>query len=77
MYSDTIQNDVINNLENKVTTIANTFVALTSQGYRVDNTKRSKLNWSSILIDAFENIHVFDKEQQDKIESIYNKIFVI
>ena len=32
------------------------------------------LNWSSILIDAYENVDVLSKEQQDKLDNLYNRV---
>lgn len=76
MYNDEIQESVISDLENKEITIANVVVNLVSQGYLVNNRKRFKLDLTSILIDAFENINIFTSEQQSNIERIYNKVFV-
>ena len=77
MYNDVIRKNTLNNLESKVTSIANTSVALASQGYLVNKSKRIRLDWSSILIHAFENIDVLSPEQQHRIELIYNKLSTI
>lgn len=75
MYNDEIQESVISDLENKEITIANVVVNLVSQGYLVNNRKKFKLDVTSILIDAFENINIYTSEQQSSIERIYNSIF--
>lgn len=77
MYDDNIKNTILDNLESKVTSIVNTAVALASQGYLVNKSKYIRLDWSSILIHAFENIDILKPEQQHRIELIYNKLDTI
>lgn len=77
MYDDLIKNTILDDLESKVTSIVNTSVALTSQGYLVNKSKYIRLDWSSILIHAFENIDILKPEQQHRIELIYNKLDTI
>lgn len=74
MYDDEIKNIILDDLENKVIDISNTFVTLNSQGYFVNRHKYIELYWSNLLIHAFKNIHILNKNQQHKIELIYNKI---
>lgn len=75
MYDEAIKNIAINNLEQKTIGIVNTTIALTAQGYIVNRRKQIKLEWSSILLHAFENIDVLTPEQQKSIEVLYNKIY--
>ena len=75
MYDDAIKNIAINNLEQKAIGIVNTTIALNAQGYIVNRRKQIKLEWSSILLHAFENIDVLTPEQQKSIEVLYNKIY--
>ena len=75
MYDDAIKNIAINNLEQKAIGIVQTTVALTAQGYIVNRAKQTRLQWSSILLHAFENIDVLTPEQQNYIEVLYNKIY--
>lgn len=77
MYDDVIKTNTIDSLENKVVSIVNTSVALSSQGYLVNKNKYIKLDWSSIMIHAFENIYVLDEEQQRRVELLYNKISIL
>lgn len=77
MYDDAIKNNILDNLENKIIDIVNTSIALTSQGYLVNKSKYIRLNWSSLLIHAFENIDVLKPEQQHRIELLYNKFLTI
>lgn len=75
MYDDAIKNIAIDNLEQKAISIVSTNIALTAQGYIVNRRKKIKLDWSSILLHAFENIDVLTEEQQKNIEVLYNDIY--
>ena len=74
MYNDEIRKTIITDLDSKELSIVNTAVVLASQGYVINQAKHIKLDWTSIILNAFENINVFSKEQQHKIELLYNKI---
>lgn len=74
MYNDEIKQKILTNLEDKELSIVNNTIYLCSQGYVVNQNKHTKLAWTSILIDAFENINIFNEEQQASIERLYNKI---
>ena len=74
MYNDELHKTIITDLESKELSIVNTAVVLASQGYVVNRAKYIKLDWASIILNAFENINVFSEEQQHKIELLYNKI---
>lgn len=75
MYDEAIKDIAISNLEQKAMSIVNTNIALTAQGYIVNRRKQIKLEWSSILLHAFENIDVLTPEQQQNIEVLYNKVY--
>ena len=77
MYNDVIRKTILDDLESKVISIINTSIALASQGYLVNKSKYIRLEWSSLLIHAFENIDVLKPEQQHKIELLYNKLSTI
>lgn len=74
MYNDIIKKNILDDLESKAMSIVNTFIALASQGYLVNKSKYIRLDWSSLLLHAFENIDIFSKEQQNNIERLYNKV---
>ena len=74
MYNDAIKKNILDDLESKAMSIVNTSIALASQGYLVNKSKYIRLDWSSILLHAFENIDIFSKEQQNNIERLYNKV---
>ena len=73
MYNDELRKTIITNLESKELSIVNTAIVLASQGYVVNRAKYIKLDWVSIMLNAFENINIFSEEQQHKIELLYNK----
>ena len=75
MYDNGLKNIAICNLEQKAIGVVQTTVALTAQGYIVNRAKQTRLQWSSILLHAFENIDVLTPEQQNYIEVLYNKIY--
>lgn len=77
MYNDVIRKTILDDLEGKVIGIVNTSIALASQGYLVNKSKYIRLDWSSLLLHAFENIDVLKPEQQHRIELLYNKISTI
>ena len=74
MYNDELRKSIITDLESKELSIVNTIAVLASQGYVINQAKQIKLDWTSIILNAFENINVFSEEQQHKIELLYNKI---
>ena len=74
MYNDVIKKNILDDLESKAMNIVNTSIALISQGYLVNKSKYIRLDWSSLLLHAFENIDIFSKEQQNNIERLYNKV---
>ena len=74
MYNDELCKNIITDLESKELSIVNTAVVLASQGYIVNRAKYIKLDWTSIVLNAFENINIFSEEQQHKLELLYNKL---
>lgn len=74
MYDDVITNEVINNLEQRALNVVKATIALTAQGYVVNRAKKVTLEWSSILLHAFDNIAIFSDTQQQSIEHLYNSL---
>lgn len=77
MYNDSLQKEILDDLDSKAYSIVNTIIALTSQGYLVNKKKDTKLRLTSILIPIFENIGFFDCKQRSNVESMYNKLSTI
>lgn len=74
MYDDAVANKVIDNLEQRALNVVKTTIALTAQGYVVNKAKKVTLEWSSILLHAFDNIAIFSDAQQQSIERLYNSL---
>ena len=74
LYDSTLKEAVLDVLENRISSIADCIIALLNEGYIPNKNKETIINWSSILIDAYENIDVLSKEQQDSLDRIYNKV---
>jgi len=74
LYKSDLKETMLDVLENRVSGIADCIQALFEQGYIPSNNKRTILAWSSILIDAYENIDVLSVEQHTKLDNLYNKV---
>lgn len=74
MYDDAVANKVIDNLEQRALNVVKSTIALTAQGYVVNKAKKVTLEWSSILLHAFDNIAIFSDAQQQSIERLYNSL---
>ena len=74
LYESSLKQAVLDTLEDRVSSIADCIVVLLNEGYVPNKNKITILDWSSILIDAYENIDVLSKEQQDAIDRIYNTV---
>lgn len=70
-----ILDNTITNLEQKVMNIANVSIALTAQGYVVNKSKQDRFRIGTLLIHCFNNIDIFNEEQKNSIEYIYDKLF--
>ena len=74
LYEDNLKQAMLDVLNDRVSGIADCIVVLLDQGYLPNKNKVTIIDWSSILIDAYENIDVFTKEQQDRLDNIYNRV---
>ena len=74
LYEPTLKQAMLDVLENRMSSIADCIQALFDQGYIPNKNKVTILNWSSILIDAYENVDVLSKEQHVKLDNLYNKV---
>lgn len=77
LYEEKLKTVVLDVLENRISGIADSINVLVAEGYVPNKNKRTILDWSIILLHAYENIDIFDKEQQDKIDIIYNKVITL
>ena len=74
LYDVNLQDTIVDTLNAKVSTIIESIVILTEEGYVPNRRKIIQLDWSSLLIHAFENINVFSEEQKKNIEYIFNTL---
>ena len=65
---------MLGTLENRVSSIVDVCIALINEGYIPNKNKAVKLSWSTILIDAFNNIDVLSTEQHNNLEELYSKV---
>lgn len=74
LYEESLKAAVLDSLEDRRSSTADVIIALIEQGYNPNNKKNVVLQWSSILIDAYENIDLFDRAQQNKLDTLVNKV---
>ena len=74
MYESYLNKAMLDILENRMSGIADSITVLIDKGYVPNKNKMTILNWTPILIDAYENIALFTEEQQNKLDKIYEKI---
>lgn len=74
MYESYLNKAMLDVLENRISGIADSITVLIDKGYVPNKNKMTILNWTPILIDAYENIALFTEEQQNKLDKIYEKI---
>ena len=74
MYESYLNKAMLDVLENRMSGIADSITVLIDKGYVPNKNKITILNWTPILIDAYENIALFTEEQQNKLDKIYEKI---
>ena len=74
MYESYLNKAMLDVLENRMSGIANSITVLIDKGYIPNKNKMTVLNWTPILIDAYENIDLLTEEQQIKLDKIYEKI---
>ena len=74
LYEAGLKENMLDILNERVSGISDSIALIASEGFVPNKKKINILYWSSILIHAYENIDVLSKEQQDKLDSLYNKI---
>ena len=74
MYESYLNKTMLDVLENRMSGIADFITVLIDKGYVPNKNKITVLTWTPILIDAYENIDLFNENQIDKLDNLYNKI---
>ena len=77
LYEGNLKKEMLDVLEDRISSIADCILVLVDNGYIPNKNKTTILNWSSILIDAYENIDVFSKEQHNKLDNLYSKVLAL
>ena len=74
LYEEKLKKTMLGVLENRISGIADSVQVLVKEGLIPNKNKNTKLDWSIILIHAYENIDVLSEEQHKKLDIIYNKV---
>jgi hypothetical protein len=74
LYEPNLKQAMLDVLEERMSGIADCITVLMDNGYIPNKNKMTILNWSAILIDAYENVDVLDSEQQHNLDNLYNKV---
>ena len=74
LYEPNLKQAMLDVLQDRMSGIADCIQVLFDQGYILNKNKMTILNWSAILIDAYENVDVLTKEQHNKLDNLYNKV---
>ena len=74
LYEPNLKETMLDVLENRMSGIADCIQILFDNGYIPNKNKMTILNWTAILIDAYENIDVLSEEQHKKLDIIYNRV---
>ena len=77
LYNANKKQEMLDTLNVRVSSIVDVCVALVQEGYIPNKNKFNKLSWTTIMIDAFENIDVLSVEQHTNLEELYNKVMML
>lgn len=77
LYEPKLKEAMLDVLENRMSSIANTIQALYTEGYIPNKKKETVLNWSIALLNAYDSIDVLSKEQQNNLDRLYNKVLTL
>ena len=74
LYDAEKKQDMLDALNDRVSSIIDICISLSNQGYIPNKNKTIKLSLCSFCIDVFTNIEFFDEEYKDTFENLYNKV---
>lgn len=77
LYDAEKKQNMLDTLNNRVSSIVDVCVALVNEGYILNKNKYVKLSWTAIMIDTVNNMDIFSSKQQTNIENLYNKIMML
>lgn len=67
-------NEITDEVFEKELDVAKIIAILTEEGYIPNKNKEQKLQWSAILLGAFNNIRLFSQDKQNKFINFYIKL---
>ena len=74
LYNAEKKQNMLDTLNNRVSSIVDVCVALVNEGYIPNKNKFTIIDWTSILIDSYENIDILSEDQHKKLDRLFNKI---
>ena len=74
LYEPNLKQVMLDVLKERMSGIADCIQVLFDNGYIPNKNKMTILNWTAILIDAYENADLFSNEQHIKLDRIFNKV---
>ena len=74
MYESYLNKTMLDILENRMSGIADFITVLINKGYIPNKNKITVLTWTPILIDAYKNIDLFNENQINNLDKLYNEI---
>lgn len=77
LYDADKKQEMLDTLNTRVSSIVDVCVALAQEGYIPNKNKFNKLSWTTIMIDAFQNVDVLSVEQHTNLENLYNKVMML
>lgn len=77
LYDVAIKSVILDALNDRVLSITDVITKLLEEGYIPNKAKSFKVQVGLLLLDAYLAIDVFDKEQHQKIDNIYNKFIAL
>ena len=77
LYNGEEKQLMLDTLENRISSIIDVCIALVEEGYTPNKNKYTKLSWTTIMLDACNNMDVLSSEQHIKIENLFNKVMML
>lgn len=74
LYEPALKDTMLDVLKNRMSGISDCIQVLFDNGYIPNKNKMTILNWTAILIDAYENVDVLSVEQHNKLDNVYNRV---
>lgn len=72
-----IDERLISEVRKRQIVLAENTAQMASLGFLLKENSENVLSFTSILIDAYENLELFDKSQKKNLNLIYNKVIKI